>query len=151
MAIRVTFAAQPEMTQTHRGSPAETQHIIRRMNAAYDWTGPDDLDNPRNFPALVRILSITVISSLAFVSSFAGAIYEPAQEAVMEGFHLSPYEAVLPLSLYNLGLAFGPLVGAPFLTFACGLVVQTRFSHSTPILRQSLRLAEFSDEQRKEH
>ncbi|KAH7157244.1 major facilitator superfamily domain-containing protein [Dactylonectria estremocensis] len=93
--------------------PLETQHIIRRMNAASDWTGPDDPDNPRNFPAIVRILSIAIITSLAFVSSFAGAIYAPAQDAVLEEFHQSREVAVLPLSLYNLGLAFGPLVGAP--------------------------------------
>ncbi|KAM5347714.1 hypothetical protein ACJ41O_007538 [Fusarium nematophilum] len=113
MTVRAAFAAQPEMAQTHTVSPSETHQIIRRMNAAYDWTGPDDPDNPRNFSVLVRILSIGVITSLAFVSSFAGAIYAPAQEDVMGEFHLGPHEAVLPLSLYNLGLAFGPLVGAP--------------------------------------
>lgn len=93
--------------------PLETQQIIQRMTAAYDWTGADDPDNPRNFPIAVRMLSIAIITSLAFVSSFAGAIYAPAQEAVMEEFQLSKLVAVLPLSLYNLGLAFGPLVGAP--------------------------------------
>ncbi|KAH7317104.1 major facilitator superfamily domain-containing protein [Stachybotrys elegans] len=91
----------------------ETPQIIRRINAAYDWDGPDDPDDPRNFPALQRIFSISVIAALAFVSCFAGAIYAPAQELVMDEFRESPLVAVLPLSLYNLGLAFGPLVGAP--------------------------------------
>jgi MFS family permease len=83
------------------------------MNAAYDWTGPDDPDNPRNFPAIVRILSIASITSLAFASCFAGAIYAPAQEAVQQEFHQSRLVAVLPLSMYNLGMACGPIVGAP--------------------------------------
>ncbi|KAF4459860.1 polyamine transporter 4 [Fusarium albosuccineum] len=116
VATEAALPAQPEMAE-RRGvqiaSPIETQQIIRRMNAAYDWTGPDDPDNPRNFPARVRILSIGAISSLALVSTFAGAIYAPAQAAVMDEFHQNRLVAVLPLSLYNLGMACGPLVGAP--------------------------------------
>ncbi|KAF4981674.1 hypothetical protein FZEAL_2561 [Fusarium zealandicum] len=113
-----TTRDQPEMAQVAKGvliasPPTETHQIIRRMNAAYDWTGPDDPDNPRNFPVIGRILSIAVITSLAYVSAFGGAIYAPAQTAVMEEFHQNHLVGVLPLSLYNLGLAFGPLVGAP--------------------------------------
>ncbi|KAM0429217.1 hypothetical protein ACHAPT_006431 [Fusarium lateritium] len=112
-------ATQPEMAETARRGvqiappPTETQQIVRRMNAAYDWTGPDDPDNPRNFPAVVRVLSIASITSLAFASCFAGAIYAPAQVAVEEEFHQNRLVAVLPLSMYNLGMACGPLVGAP--------------------------------------
>ncbi|KAM6521561.1 hypothetical protein FSOLCH5_006315 [Fusarium solani] len=112
-------ATQPEMVETTRRGvhiappPTDTRQIIRRMNAAYDWTGPDDPNNPRNFPAIVRILSIASITSLAFASCFAGAIYAPAQEAVQQEFHQSRLVAVLPLSMYNLGMACGPIVGAP--------------------------------------
>lgn len=112
-------ASQPEMVQTARGSvqiappSPETRQIIRQMNAAYDWTGPNDPDNPRNFPLVARVFSIAAITSLAFVATFAGALYAPAQEAVMDAFHCTSEVAMLPLSLYNLGLAFGPLVGAP--------------------------------------
>jgi MFS family permease len=87
--------------------------VIRRANAAYDWTGPDDPDNPRNFSAARRLFSVAAISSLAFTSSFAGAIYAPAADAVGAEFHQNYLVSVLPLSLYNLGMAFGPLVGAP--------------------------------------
>ncbi|KAM0350179.1 hypothetical protein ACHAPU_003344 [Fusarium lateritium] len=101
---------EPEMLEINN-SP--TPQLINRINAAYDWTGPDDPDNPRNFSTTTKVLSIASISSLAWASCFAGAIYAPAQEAVGQEFHQGRLAAVLPLSLYNLGMACGPLVGAP--------------------------------------
>lgn len=83
------------------------------MNAAFDWTGPSDPDNPRNFPLALRVASSTALTLLAMVATLVGALYAPAQDAVASAFHTSREVAVLPLSLYNLGLAFGPLVGAP--------------------------------------
>ncbi|KAF4334780.1 polyamine transporter 4 [Fusarium beomiforme] len=115
MEASVSFS-RPEMVEINNAQPTispETHHIIRRINAAYDWTGPDDPDNPRNFSLLTKILSIASIISLAWASCFAGAIYAPAQASVGQEFHQGRIAAVLPLSLYNLGMACGPLVGAP--------------------------------------
>ena len=80
---------------------------------AMDWNGPGDPDNPRNFPLARRCMGIVSVTLLAFVSAFSGAIYAPAQNAVMESMNCSYEVAMLPLALYNLGLAFGPIVGAP--------------------------------------
>ncbi|PYH89988.1 MFS general substrate transporter, partial [Aspergillus ellipticus CBS 707.79] len=78
-----------------------------------DWTGPDDPDNPRNFSFARRIFNIAAVTALAFVGTFGGAAYAPAQDAVAAALHCRTEMAILPLSLYNLGMAFGPLVGAP--------------------------------------
>ncbi|KOS23176.1 Polyamine transporter 4 [Escovopsis weberi] len=86
---------------------------ISRLNAAYDWTGPDDPDNPRNFSAAVRVFSAVTLTALAMIANVVGSIYAPAQADGAARFGASRTAAVLPLSLYNLGLAFGPLVGAP--------------------------------------
>ncbi|KAI2606327.1 major facilitator superfamily domain-containing protein [Hypoxylon fragiforme] len=94
-------------------SSLPTGELIQRLNLAYDWSGPDDPDNPRNFSLFTRVYCTVAVSLLAFASAFAGAVYAPAQEQVMELFQCSQEVAVLPLSLYNLGLAFGPLIGAP--------------------------------------
>ncbi|KAI2864847.1 hypothetical protein CBS63078_2345 [Aspergillus niger] len=80
---------------------------------AMDWNGPGDPDNPRNFPRARRCMGIVSVTLLAFVSAFSGAVYAPAQNAVMESMNCSYEVAMLPLALYNLGLAFGPIVGAP--------------------------------------
>lgn len=120
MAAQEAPGDQPEMAQTPTGHvrpndpPIDNaRQIATRMNAAYDWTGPNDPDNPRNRSRRARIFSIVAVSSLAFASSFGGAIFVPAQDAVMREFAQNRLVGVLPLSLYNLGMAFGPLVGAP--------------------------------------
>ncbi|KAF4219083.1 hypothetical protein CNMCM5878_003938 [Aspergillus fumigatiaffinis] len=85
----------------------------QRHSLAHDWDGADDPDNPRNFSYFTRVFSITTVTCVAFISAFAGAIYVPAQEEIMSIFDCSYEIAVLPLSLFNLGLAFGPIIGAP--------------------------------------
>ncbi|KAF5562694.1 polyamine transporter 4 [Fusarium napiforme] len=106
---------QPEMIDVNTPSHPEPSisPTITRINAAYDWTSPTDPSNPRNFSLLTKTLSIASITSLAWSSCFAGAIYAPAQTAVSHDFHQNRFTSVLPLSLYNLGMACGPLVGAP--------------------------------------
>lgn len=109
-----TTVCQPEMAQVaHEDMASSSPAIIRQMNAVYDWTGPDDPDNPRNFSLALRVFSITANTALAFVATFAGAIYAPAQDQVQREMQCPAEVAMLPLALYNLGLAFGPLVGAP--------------------------------------
>lgn len=78
-----------------------------------DWNGSADPDNPRNFPLTTRIASTVAATFLAFVSTLAGSIYSPSHEEISRVFGVSQEVAILPLSLYNAGLAFGPLVGAP--------------------------------------
>lgn len=120
------------------GSPIspEAQEVIeiRRgvaaMNAVSEWTGPNDPDNPRNFSRAWRFLITASVTLLAFIATTAGAIYAPAQEAVESEFNCSETVAILPLSMYNWGLAFGPLVGAPLSeTYGRKAV----FLYSTPI------------------
>ena len=46
-------------------------------------------------------------------SSFASSVYTPGIPNVQEQFHVSTTVAILPLSLYVLGTAFGPMLAAP--------------------------------------
>ncbi|TQV96703.1 hypothetical protein V2A60_002916 [Cordyceps javanica] len=126
-----TAAATAEMASTHPSPPGHAPHDgetcdgtvpydlsdVRRgvaaMNAAYDWTGPSDPDNPRNFPLAFRVCSAAALTLLAMVGTVVGAMYAPAQDAVAAAFGVPRETAVLPLSMYNLGLACGPLVGGP--------------------------------------
>jgi multidrug resistance protein len=83
------------------------------INPVCDWNGPDDPENPRNFSVCMRLFGTLTVTSLAFVVAFAGGIYAPAQNVLMESWGCNYETAVLPLSLYNLGLSLGPIVGAP--------------------------------------
>ena len=46
-------------------------------------------------------------------STLGASIYAPGIDEVAREFNVSTTVAILPLSLYTQGLAFGPLVGAP--------------------------------------
>ncbi|KAK4942652.1 hypothetical protein LTR10_017600 [Elasticomyces elasticus] len=86
---------------------------VHRVATAIVWDGPDDVDNPRNFSLQRRVSSTIAVTFLAFVSTLAASIYSPAHEDVSNQFRVSDEVAILPLSLYNFGLAFGPLAGSP--------------------------------------
>ncbi|KAJ5697948.1 hypothetical protein N7488_011632 [Penicillium malachiteum] len=92
--------------------PSADNEVQYRMRAD-DWNGPDDPDNPRNFRFVMRIWGQLAVTCLAFASSFGGAIYAPASGELREIFDCSYEVSILPLALYNLGMAFGPLAGAP--------------------------------------
>lgn len=78
---------------------------------ARDWIGSDDAANPRNFSLGRRVYSTLAVTFLAFVTTFAASIYSAGMSEVAITFDVSEEVAILPLSLYNLGLAFGPLIG----------------------------------------
>lgn len=80
---------------------------------AKDWNGKHDPANPRNFGLWRRVFSTIAVTFLAFVSTFAASIYSSGIAEVSTKFDVSEEVAILPLSLYNLGLACGPLIGAP--------------------------------------
>ena len=87
--------------------------VLQRSRTAIDWDGPNDPENPRNFSLQRRIASTFAVTFLAFVSTLAGSMYSPAHEDISKLFNVSEEVAILPLSLYNFGMAFGPPVGAP--------------------------------------
>lgn len=80
---------------------------------ARDWASQDDPDNPRNFSLQRRICSTIAYTFLAFVSTLAASMYSAGMNEITTSMHVTEEVAILPLALYNLGLAFGPLIGSP--------------------------------------
>ncbi|KAK8158073.1 MFS multidrug transporter-like protein [Phyllosticta citrichinensis] len=75
------------------------------------WDGPDDPENPRNWmTCLSTTFDIQVISTS---SSLGSSAYTPAVFEIREKFNVSTTAALLGLSLYVIGLAFGPIMAAP--------------------------------------
>lgn len=94
-----------------KSNSARTIHENVNLNLL-DWNGKDDPENPRNFSLKRRIISTIAVTFLAFVSTFAGAIVSPAHDQIKKQFNTSDEVAILPLALYNSGLAFGPSYAA---------------------------------------
>ncbi|KIN05754.1 hypothetical protein OIDMADRAFT_154218 [Oidiodendron maius Zn] len=78
-----------------------------------DWNGPDDPENPQNWPAWIRYFHVVPPSLISFSAALGTSIITPAVGAIQQDFHVSTTVAILPLSLYVLALGFGPILAAP--------------------------------------
>ncbi|KAH0542316.1 hypothetical protein FGG08_003253 [Glutinoglossum americanum] len=82
-------------------------------------TTPSPLDwhttplNPYNWPLSKRIHHILVPALYGFTISFSSSVYTPGIPSLQHEFHISTTVALLGLSLFTLGLAFGPIIAAP--------------------------------------
>ncbi|KAI1324962.1 MFS multidrug transporter-like protein [Xylariaceae sp. FL0255] len=82
-------------------------------NALTDWDGPKDPGNPKNWSMGSRIYHTMLPALYGFSVSLGTSVYSSGVSAVSEEFDVSLTVAIVPLSLYALGLGLGPLVGAP--------------------------------------
>ncbi|KAK7518335.1 major facilitator superfamily domain-containing protein [Phyllosticta citriasiana] len=74
---------------------------------------PDDPEDPRNWPRWKKWLMIGPILLIDLSVSWAASGYSPASHKFAEDMGVSSEVATLGLSLYVLGLAFGPMSLAP--------------------------------------
>ena len=77
-----------------------------------DWE-PNDKANPRNWSTSYKSWITFQLGMLALSASLGSSIISPAEDAIMAYTHISSEVAVLPISFYILGFAFGPLLWAP--------------------------------------
>ncbi|EXJ62308.1 hypothetical protein A1O7_02742 [Cladophialophora yegresii CBS 114405] len=79
-----------------------------------DWDGPDDPENPLNWPSRKKWANIAFLSMITLLTPFGSSMLAPAVPQVMSDFN-SESEALASfvVSVYVLGYAFGPLVIAP--------------------------------------
>ena len=81
--------------------------------SAQGWMGGNDPDNPMNWPLGKRVYNAAVPGLLSFGITFGSSIYEPSYPNVMAEFNVSSTVALLGITVYVLGLAFGPAIAAP--------------------------------------
>ncbi|KNG52703.1 cycloheximide resistance protein [Stemphylium lycopersici] len=79
-----------------------------------DFDGPDDAENPLNWPASKRWGMMALISGITFLTPLASSQFAPGVPDVMRDFDsTSDLLSGFMVSVYVLGFAFGPLVIAP--------------------------------------
>ncbi|CZT44713.1 related to multidrug resistant protein [Rhynchosporium secalis] len=79
------------------------------------WDGPHDPTNPMNFSRWSKILNVTLVSAICFVTPLASSMFAPGVPELMHEFDQSK-DVVLAsfvVSVYVLGFAVGPLFFAP--------------------------------------
>ncbi|KAJ9632057.1 hypothetical protein H2203_000458 [Taxawa tesnikishii (nom. ined.)] len=74
---------------------------------------PGEKANPKNWSTGYKSWITFQLGMLALSASLGSSIISPAEEAISQYTHISTEVAVLSISLYILGFAFGPLVWAP--------------------------------------
>ncbi|TQN66848.1 Polyamine transporter 4 [Colletotrichum shisoi] len=77
------------------------------------WDDPRETRNPKNWSTAMKILHSVIPCFLAFEITFATSITVLAAAQITQEFSVSRTLSVLPLSLYTLGIAVGPVSIAP--------------------------------------
>ncbi|KAG7666332.1 MDR1 [[Candida] subhashii] len=103
-----------EQAQSSDASAASDETKTGDDNILTTWDGDDDPENPQNWPVYQKALLIFQISFLTTSVYIGSSIYTPGIDQIMEEFHIGPTVATLPLTLFVLGYAIGPLLFSPF-------------------------------------
>ncbi|KAM0819802.1 putative Major facilitator superfamily domain-containing protein [Seiridium cardinale] len=85
-----------------------------RRDPIIDWEGPDDPENPRNWPSLKKSLHVVLISIFTLYGNLASTMFAPGASQLVREFGItSEVLAAFTVSIYLLGFALGPLVISP--------------------------------------
>lgn len=76
-----------------------------------DWGGPNDPQNPLNWPPIKKRVNFGIIAVITFLSPLASSMFAPGVRLLMQEFKSSSEElASFSISSYVLGYALGPLM-----------------------------------------
>ncbi|KAG5362228.1 putative MFS-type transporter [Yarrowia sp. C11] len=79
-----------------------------------EYNGPDDPESPLNWPMRRKIQTTVLYAIMTFAAQMNSAIFSPAAPHLINAMGISHEVATLTTSLYVAGIAFGPLLFAPF-------------------------------------
>lgn len=89
---------------TTRASGVSAHEPARKIKTAVDWDGPDDPGNPMNWPIWKRGYHTLAIGVWAFTTTIGSSLITPATFEIGSYFNVSVTAAILPLTVYVLGL-----------------------------------------------
>lgn len=100
--------ATPVVTTTDEKPPDPTDPNV------VDWDGPEDPQNPQNWPAKKKWTNVAVLSFMTLLTPLASSMFAPGVPSVADDFKTTNQSLLtFVVSVYILGFAFGPLVLAP--------------------------------------
>ncbi|RWA14779.1 hypothetical protein EKO27_g355 [Xylaria grammica] len=78
------------------------------------WTGPDDLQNPKNWKFSKKWAAVFTVSLFTLISPISSSLVAPALESIADDLGITQaFEKNLTLSIFILAYAIGPLVWGP--------------------------------------
>ncbi|TDL15898.1 MFS polyamine transporter [Rickenella mellea] len=79
-----------------------------------DWDGPEDSENPMNWPFKRKWVVTAILSGFTFISTVSSSMVAPAANQVAKEFGVTNTVVIaMTTSMFVLGQAFGPLFFAP--------------------------------------
>ena len=78
------------------------------------WDGPDDPENPMNWPRKKKHFTTVIYASVTFCLTFASSVFSTATMVTAQKFGVSNEVMTLGTSLFVLGFAVGPIIWGPF-------------------------------------
>ena len=86
---------------------------VLREKIIISWDGPNDPDNPYNWPLYAKCMFIFMIVFLTTSVYSASAIYTPGESQIMKSLNVSQTVAILPLTLFVIGYGLGTVAFSP--------------------------------------
>ena len=78
-----------------------------------DWDGPDDPENPQNWPFMKKAMATGSLSLTTLCITFASSVFSTATMPTAMEFGVSEEVMILGTSLFVLGFAIGPIIWGP--------------------------------------
>lgn len=78
------------------------------------WGGPDDPQNPMNWPSKLKIINVVIVSTWTFLTPLASSMVAPGTLDILDDFHSTDITlGSFIVSIFIAGYAVGPLFTAP--------------------------------------
>ncbi|KAF2170470.1 hypothetical protein M409DRAFT_19291 [Zasmidium cellare ATCC 36951] len=78
------------------------------------WEGPDDPDDPRNWPKRKKWVAVVTVSAYTLISSMSSSMVAPALQNISQDLGITnDVLTQMTLSIFVLAFAFGPLLLGP--------------------------------------
>lgn len=106
-----TTGADTDVNKSTSDEHASTH--LSTVTTAQDWSGPDDPDNPLNWSTWKKSYHFWPIAFLAFSVTVGSSVISPANQGIQEYFNVSRTAAIVPLTVFVIGLGLGPVIAAP--------------------------------------
>lgn len=102
-----------DLEKQHDSAKSTEQETTTQKHSADDFNGPDDPDNAINWPTWKKMCHFWPVAFLAFAATAASSLITPANQDIQQYFGVSRTAAIVPLSVYVVGLGLGPVIAAP--------------------------------------
>lgn len=102
-----------EKASPENANPTGTDDSSSSGQIIVEWDGPDDPENPYNWPLYQKVFFMFEIAFLTLSVYMGSAIYTPGIEEIEAEWGIGRIRGTLPLTLFVIGYGVGPMVLSP--------------------------------------